>query len=222
MNVFLYLVLAIKQAFIYSGPTNYNNEDNLCLLDTPLLIKNSSSIECVYEKFDETKHEISNKITRTQWLNKMNILGELKTWFIGIDFSSKGDLIIQSMNYQKGQIFPTRYFYGIKENGRALFYVPENNKFTNQISIISTTIYQKYESEFVLIKLNNDEKDYYLSSCFENHTIEIVDFYENKVVGVPQGNILGDSLCISVMYSIIQLKNEYKTYRVCFIADNTS
>ena len=220
MNVFLYFLLAIKQAFIYSTPTNDNNDDNLCPLETPLLIKNSS--ECVYEKFDQTKHEISNKITRTQWLNKINILGELTTWFIGIDFSSKGDLIIQSINYQKGQLLPTRYFYGIKANGRALFYVPEDNKFTNQISIISTTIYQKFESEFVLIKLNNDEKDYYLSPCFKNNTIEIIDFYENKVIGVPQANIFGDSLCISIMYSIIQLKNENKTYMFCFIADNNS
>ena len=73
-----------------------------------------------------------------------------------------------------------------------------------------------------MIKLNNDEKDYYLSSCFENNTIEIVNFYENKVIGVPQANILGDSLCTSVMYSIIKLKNEEKTYMFCFIADNNS
>ena len=39
-----------------------------------------------------------NNIVKTQFLNKINILGEFGTWYIGTELSSKGDLIIQSFN----------------------------------------------------------------------------------------------------------------------------
>ena len=215
-NKFLYFSLLLQKIFILS-----ESNTDVCPRESPLLIKNSTTDECVYEKYDETKHEISNKIIQTQWLNKINILGVFSTWYIGTDLSSTNDLIIQSFVYDHDIIYPTRYFYGIKANGRSLFYIQEENKFTNQIAINSTTTYKKFESVFIRIKLvNDDKKDYYLSSCFNNYTIELIDFYNNKVIGVPQDNLFGDALCISLIYTILELKREEKTYMFCFISDN--
>jgi hypothetical protein len=132
-----------------------------CPKEAPLLDKNSGS--CVYDSYDESINEISNSIIKIQWLNKINQIGEIKTWFIGTDFSSEGDLIIQSFIYDGDVVILERYFYGIKNNGRALFYNEENG-FTNQILINSSSTAFKFESEFIRIKLNNDDgKDYYLS-----------------------------------------------------------
>jgi hypothetical protein len=70
----------------------------------------------------------------------------------------------------------------------------------------------------IRIKLtNNDDKDYYLSSCFEKHTIDIIDFYNNRVIGRSQLDLLGYSKWQSKFYSILELKNEDKVYMFCFI-----
>ena len=91
---FCFLIIYYKK-FINSEITD-NNE---CPIEKPLHIKGSSNDDCVYTKFDENIHEITNNIVKTQFLNKINLLGEFGTWFIGTDLSSKGDLIIQSFNY---------------------------------------------------------------------------------------------------------------------------
>ena len=211
---YLWFFLMIKKIFIYSETIN-----NECPKEAPLLDKNSGS--CVYDSYDESKNEISNSIIKIQWLNKINQIGEIKTWFIGTDFSSEGDLIIQSFIYDGGVVILERYFYGIKNNGRALFYNEENG-FTNQILINSSSTAFKFESEFIRIKLNNDDgKDYYLSSCFGNYAIETIDFGNNKIFGIPQDNFFGDILITSKIYSVFELNKEPKNYLFCYIGFNS-
>jgi hypothetical protein len=139
---------------------------------------------------------------------------------MGYDISSNRDLIIQSIRYFSGTLIKERVFYGIKSNGRELFYDEEENKFINQITINSSTIYKKFESEFIKIKLINDDKDYYLSSSFSNHTIEIINLNDNEITGVFQG-LLFDQEVISFRYSIFELSNP-KTYMFGFIIKNDS
>ena len=123
---FIWFFFIIK-IYVYSETIN----EGECSRETPLL--KISSHECVYETFIEYTHEISNSIIKTQWLNQINQLGESGYWYFGIGLSSTEDLIIQSF-YFTGSMDPKRYIYGIKNNGRAMFY--KDNKFTNVISII--------------------------------------------------------------------------------------
>ena len=191
---------------------------NECPRETPLL--DHTSQECTYEQYVEGVYEISNSIIKTQWLNQINQLGEQGFWYFGIDISSKGDIIIQSFIYDGINVNQKRYLYGIKNNGRSLFYL--ENSFTNQISINSNTNYQKFESEFLRIKLiNDDENDYYLSPCFENNTIEIIDLYNNRIIGVPQAIIFGNVLIATKINSIFELNQNPKNYLFCFIGNNS-
>ena len=55
---------------IYSNIINSNE----CPRESPLL--DQTSLECIYENYNESKHEISNSIIKNQWLNQINQLGE--------------------------------------------------------------------------------------------------------------------------------------------------
>ena len=213
----IWLFLIIQKYLILSDEINNDFE---CPINTPLLVKNSGYNECVYESYNETIHSINNKIIKIQWLNKINELGVMHTWYMSSAFSSKGDLIIESLIYLYNSAFKDRYFYGIKSNGRPLFYDQENDKFINQIFLQSTSDFAKYEFNMIRIKLvNNDDKDYYLSSCFENNTIDIIDLNKGQVIGKSQLDLLGYSFWRSKFYSILELKNEDKTYIFCFIGN---
>ena len=59
------------------------------------------------------------------------------------DFSSNGDLIIESFPYSNA--ITIRFLYIKKFNGRKLFYDEEKNEFTYQINIASSCL-KKYES----------------------------------------------------------------------------
>ena len=218
--IFIFYFLIIYNIKFINSEITDNNE---CPIETPLHIKGSSNDDCVYTRFDESIHEITNNIIKTQFLNKINILGEFGTWYIGTDYSSKGDLIIQSFNLGGPEVIE-RFFYGIKKNGRNFFYIEDNNTFFNQISINSTTTAAKYETEFIKINLINDneERDYYLSTCFEDHTIELIDFYNNQVIGLSQINFFGETLITSLIYNMFELNKEKKIYMFCFIGNSNS
>ena len=217
MKIFFLIIISIIEIKIVDNETINDFE---CPRDFPLLKKDSAEIECIYENYTSTKHEISNKIIKAQWLNRINQLGVFKTWFFATDLSSESDLIIQSLIYE-GSLDTKRYFYGLKKNGRSLYYNSDNNNYVNQITLNSATTVKKFESHLIKIKLsNNDNRDYYLSSGFSNNTIEIIDFYNNKIIGIPQAEICRYSSWASIIFSILDLTNEERTYMFCFIGNN--
>ena len=208
----------IQKCFVLS-----ENNDFICPRNTPLLtIQNN---ECVYEPFNENIHRISNEIIKFQWLNRMNSMGVINTWYMSYEISSKGDLIIESSCYKENKISPERYYYGIKFNGRPLFYKQEKNKFFNQMTLLSNSSVEKYETQMIRIKLTNeDDKDYYLSCSFGKYTIDIFDIYNNKVYGMSPQQLFEYTSWTTKFFNILDLKNEDKTYMFCFIGikDNFS
>ena len=213
---FIWFILIIKKMIYIFTDTNNNIE---CPREKPLLDKNENI--CIYKAFDESKYEISNNIIKIQWLNKRNQIGPVTAWFIGSDFSSKGDLLIESIAFENEKIILERNYYGIRNNGRALFYDIENG-FTNEISINSTSNVNKFESVFFKIKLiNNEEKVYFLSPSFEDFTIDIIDFYNRRIIGMPQAHIFGDILITTKIYSVFELAKSPKNYLFCFIGNNS-
>ena len=153
-------------------------------------------------------------------LNVRIQLGVLDTWYMTSDLSSEGDLIIESFNYNITSVPKERYFYGLKSNGRPLFY-KESSGYTNQKILISNTEYFKFESQLIRLRLSTeDEKDYFLSSSFSNCSLEIIDFYNNKITAIPNGLIFGYNYWNSVYFNILNLKHEEKTYMFCFIGND--
>ena len=198
--------------------TNINNENYECPREYPLLVNNKK--ECALEIYRDTEHIISNKIIKTQWLNKRIKIGEDHCWYITSEFSSKGDLILETNIYNNNEPHNTRFFYGIKSNGRPLFYDNDNNDndiFTENKIIEAIATNAKFESQLIKIKLVNNDKDYYLSCSFSDFSIEINDFYNNKIIGINGFSMFGPYYWSTKLFSILALKNEIKTYLFCFI-----
>ena len=199
---------------------SYNNTENYeCPREYPLLVNGKK--ECSIEPYNSTdnNHIISNEIIKTQWLNKIIQIGEEQCWYIKADFSSNGDLIMETNKYDKINIDINRYFYGIKSNGRPLFYNYSNGKFEEQKTLKANTTNYKFESQIIKIKLeNDDEKDYYLTCSFSDFSIEIIDFYNNKIEGTLGHIFFGVYDWSSKKFSILELKKEKKVYLFCFIA----
>ena len=112
-------------------------------------------------------------------LNKRNFIGINKTRFMNSDFSSNGDLIIESFPYSNA--ITIRFLYIKKFNGRTLFYDEEKNEFA----------YHILKNMNLLIKINlirNNEKDYFISHSFFNYSINIDN---KKILIFLKGNFLG-------------------------------
>ena len=217
MNIsyIIFIIYTIIIAFIFSEDSI--NNDIECPMDTPLF--NIRSNSCVYEYYDENKHIISNNIIKEQWLNRRNLIGINDTRYMNSDFSSKGDLIIESFPYipfDDGAI-NIRFLYVIKSNGRALFYDEEKNEFIYQINITTSPI-KKFESQLIKINLIGDEeKDYYISCSFSNYSIDIIDIYNRNIINLAQANLFEITPWPSKFFSVLKLANEDKTYLFCFL-----
>ena len=62
--------------------------------------------------------------------------------------------------------------------------------------------------------VNNDDKDYCLSSSLVSSTIEIIDSCDSGVIGKSQLDLFGYSKW-DRFYSVLELKNEDKIYMFC-------
>ena len=194
-----------------------------CPREYPLYVEEEEKKKCVLEYFENNYNKISNKIIKTQWLNKRIKLGIDECQYISMDFSSSGNLIILSNIYYPNIRMSPRYFYGIKYNGRPLFYDQENNDFDYQKIIYSITNGYLLETQLIKIKLFNDDddRDYYLACTFSHQSFEIIDFDNNKIIGLFSQKTFGDFNITSKLFSILELKNEKKIYLFCFIVQSS-
>ena len=199
------------------------SNDIECPREYPLLIKDLNLRECALEYHsNKNDYEISNKIIRTQWMNNIIRIGDTCT-YISITFNSKGDLIMEANRYSQ-YVKVERYFYVIQYNGRPLFYDHDQNTFYYEKQInFENDQFIKYESQLINIKLYNDsEKEYYLSSSFSLFpisSIEVADINNNIITGISHSNIFNYPWN-SVLFSIIELKNEGNIYLFCYIESN--
>ena len=195
------------------------NDNFECPREYPILYEYNDRKECVLE-YPINNYTISSKIIKTQWLNNMIPLGIDEIWYMTSTFSSNNDLIIESHLYNETQPMTERFFYGISSNGRPLFYNSDNQTYLNYKLFTVDTIFSKFESQLIKIKLfNNTEKDYYLNIGFSNSLIEIVDFYKNKIYSNSLFRLTGFINWSSKYFSILELKNENNVYMLCFIGE---
>ena len=212
---------ACELKFTECTDININTENHECPRKYPLLIEGSETKECALEKYVLGTHTISNQIIKTQWLNNIIILGVGQCWYIKKSYSSNEDLILETNVYNDSIKNDYRYFYGIKSNGRPLFYDSTNEVFTEEKILEAITDYKLFESQSIKINLVNDDKDYYLTCSFTNCSIEITDFYNNKIIGISQYVFFGEFYWSTKIFDIIGLTNEPNVYLFCFIIINS-
>ena len=194
-------------------------ENYECPREYPLFLVGTETKECALEKYESSTHIISNQIIKTQWLNNIAQIGVGQCWYITKSYSSNGDLILETSIYDGDDenINKNRYFHGINSNGRPLFYDSDNDQFINNKEMEAITNLEVYESQSIKINLVDDDKDYYLRCSFTETSIEITDFYNNKIIGISQYIFIGSFYWSTKIFDIIELINEPKVYLFCFI-----
>ena len=195
------------------------NEDYECPREYPLLNLNSEKKECVLEYYTNSNdYKISNQIIKTQFLNNIiHIEGEGA--YISLCNNDNEDLIIESNRFSS-LTKSERYFFGIKKNGRPLFYKQESHNYNYQktINFIDNNSFVKYDSQLIRIKLFNDdeEKEYYLS-CSNNLyytlplSIEINDINENIITGISK-SVFFEREWSNIYFALFELKSERNVY----------
>ena len=199
---------------------NINTDNFECPREYPLFFQGTETKECTLEIYDSSIHTISNQIIKTQWLNEKIQIGTDQCWYITKTFSSEGDLILETNIYEDPAINTARYFYGIKSNGRPFFYDDINDNYYEHKTMMATTDSNKFESQLIKINIVGDEKDYFLSCSFTQTSVEIIDFYNNKIIGISGYVFFGEFYWSTKTFNILELKNEMNSYLFCFIALN--
>ena len=162
-----------------------------CPKNNPILLEKSScvSLNCSEYEFETNYCIINNTIIKTQWLTNIIVFGELNFRYINFVTYSNGDMIVETTSCPNK---PKRMFYGLKKNGRNFF--KENTPFYSIIVQNQDNGGKKYESEILIIKLNDgDEKDkeYIISMTKSDAFAELYDFDNNKIYQKKMMNILG-------------------------------
>ena len=162
-----------------------------CPKDKPILLEKRScvSLNCSEYEFETNYCIINNTIIKTQWLTNIIVFGDLNFRYINFVTYSNGDMVVESTSCPGG---PKRMFYGLKKNGRNFF--KENTPFYSITAQGQDNSGKKYESEILIIKLNDgDEKDkeYIISMTKSDSYVELYDFDHDKIYQKKMSNILG-------------------------------
>ena len=152
---------------------------------TPILLTSNNSCALKYCEEKDFKNNIcikDNDIIREQWLNNIITFGPTDCRFSKIAKYSNGDILAYTVIDTDKTYCP--YFYGLKNNGRPLFiknnienpYYPLND----EINKNDHTSFYYYESESLIIKIEESEEEYLINALCLYSEIELYDFKEKS------------------------------------------
>ena len=153
---------------------------NECERDTPIRLSNDTCVlkYCSKEEYNSGECTINNTIIKTQFPNKIIIIGEEKFRYINFVTLSNGDMIIETSPFPANN---KRIFYGLKNNGRYYFYNRNRKEETPFKYLIADEMEEyKYESGNSII-INNG-KEYIVNIGRLSSYTELFDFDNNKII----------------------------------------
>ena len=204
-----FFILSTKLIYIFILIDSYLNECNDRSKPILLLPNNICVMKYCTEKDFEDKTCIkSNNIIKTQWLNNIIKFGEENSRFSKIVKYSNNDLIAFSALYPGSK---SRYFYGLKENGRPLFI--ENNKETPYLSLdleIDNAFFDMnflayYEGEILAVKIGDEEYIINIGNGFK--FTELYDFKNKKVFKKQNSFIFSPIILSNIRGPLFNLKD---------------
>ena len=155
-----------------------------CQVDRPFL-KNNSCIEyCSERELKEKSCIIDNDILNTQFLNNIIWIGDTNFRYVNMVSYSSKDMVIETTSKPGNS---KRMFFGIKKNGRGLFYKNDNYTYYYSIEASEQTGNSgniRHEAEIFSVIINggaNNGKEYLVSIGNDNQYIELYDFDNNKI-----------------------------------------
>ena len=194
----------------------FNLISNECDIDTPIRLSNGTCVlkYCTKEEYDSEECTINNNIIKTQFPNKIIIIGEEKFRYTNFLTLSNGDMIIETSPY------PTtnkRIFFGLKQNGRYYFNKTNSSEETPFNSLIADeeTEY-KYESGNSIIIYNG--KEYFVSIGRYNTYTELFDFDNGKIISKKTTELIGYE-SKNIRPNLINIDKEENTFIFSCICD---
>ena len=186
--------LKIKMSFIFFIKLLeillLNNIIKGCPIDKPILDSRNSCISkfCTNNDFITGECKIDNDIIQTQWLTRLNLIGENGYRMVSIATFTNGDLIFETITDSN----KNRYFYGLNKNGNYLF----QNEIGKPFFLMETTNNPGSEPYFNIFTVfsnkenNNDKKEYLIFICNSITKIELYDLENKKnyIVDIPDIN----------------------------------
>ena len=157
-----------------------NNIIKGCPIDQPILDNTNSCVSkfCTNNDFITSKCKIDNDIIETQWLTRLNLIGENGYRMVSIaTFSNNGDLILETITDTNNK---KRYFYGLNKNGNYLFQNEQGKPFY-LMEVNNNIDSNPYFNIFTVFsnKENNNDKKEYLIFISKSTNLELYDL-ENK------------------------------------------
>ena len=123
---------------------------------------------CTSLEFSDGICRIENDIISTQWLNRMNLIGENGYRFVSMEILSNGDLILEAIENNNNK----RYFYRLNQNGSSSFLMEGISHFASDPYFNIFTVFSNKED-------NNDKKEYLICIPVKSNKVELYDL-ENK------------------------------------------
>ena len=147
-----------------------------CDVDKPFLKGDSCIGYCSEMELKEKTCKIDNDIINIQFLNNIIWIGDTNFRYVNIVSYSNKDMIIETTSKPGNS---KRMFFGIRKNGRGLFY--KNGNYTYYYSIEASgqtgnTGNIRHEAEIFIATINggeNDGKEYLVSIGNDNQYIEL-------------------------------------------------
>ena len=162
---------------------------NECDRDTPIKLPDGSCVMkyCTKEEYESEKCILDNPIIKTQYLNNIIKIGEPKFRYLNFIQFSNGDMIFGASSYPANN---TRFFYGLKSNGRYYFKKNNNSEETPFKCLISDNEDgKKYESANSI--LISDGKEYLISIGRVGTYTELFDFENSKIISRKTEDLIG-------------------------------
>ena len=194
----------------------FNLISNECDIDTPIRLSNGTCVlkYCTKEEYDSEECTINNTIIKTQFPNKIIIIGEEKFKYLNFLTLSNGDMIIETSPFPATN---KRIFFGLKQNGRYYFNKTNSNEETpfNSLYADEETEY-KYESGNSIIIYNG--KEYFVSIGRYNTYTELFDFDNGKIISKKTTELIGYE-SKNIRPNLINIDKEENTFIFSCICD---
>ena len=192
---------------------------NECKRDSPIKLNDDSCIMkyCTKEEYESKDCILDNPIIKIQYPNNIIRIGEITFRYLNFVKFSNGDMIFGTSSYPANN---TRFFYGLKNNGRYYFKKNDSNEETPFKYLIAENVEEKiYESANSIIISNG--KEYFISIGRVGTYTELYDFENSKIISKRTQDLIG-FYNKNMRSNLLNIDKENNTYILSCISDINS
>ena len=197
---------------------SFSQQTDECPKDNPIKYQNICQLKyCSESDYNNNYCIISNSIIKTQWLNKIILIGDISYKYINPLITYYNDLILSAYPFNENkthEIYKQKKFFGIHSNGRPFFYNKNNNLLETQKISKLNSILNKELSEVIYIRAYNTSDyqiyyDFFFILGTTAQYYETFNFEKSKTTKGDSSSFYGENPTNKKFYiETTNLKNE--------------